>query len=278
MIVGTDKNDIASNANLNDGIYLHPGYYKCMFNDVANTLINCPTSYAFTMIVTNATGGNVSANEVYLCQYLFPYLVNGMFFRQITKKVDGTIWFSDWYEMATINSVYELVYLPQREKIVSGGLQHTITVEGQADYYYPIYINCPDNHNDFSNRLCISKKLFTKTASFSGNHTSGTSSCSFEYLWRSKGWDGNGCWCKTIHHSEPYASLVANTRILNDCANGGIVIWLRGGGTEYKITSDVYITYKICYEETNIIDETAYSYIVAPTTDIENAGVLDYEL
>ncbi len=110
----------------------------------------------------------------------------------------------------------------------------TLTVDGSdKDTYYPVHIQIDSSINTQTFFLGIGKKLGSPTPSWSGNHSGGTSSLMIGFEFRAYGWDGNGEIAKTVYKHEPYATIVAHAEIQTGAAKG-IVVWLRGGGAEYK--------------------------------------------
>lgn len=160
------------------------------------------------------------------------------------------------------------------------GVTIDIEVAGDKDTYYPVSIKfC--GRKELPNIITIWKNLGSKTAVYTGNHSKGTSSMLYRYECRNAGWDGNQTYFKTLVASYSYAPLVAHTEISSK-DYGLLIIWLRGGGTTYKISADSPLTYnatdhtksdiRICYETTNIGSSGA-PVNVSPKTEIDNAGI-----
>lgn len=147
----------------------------------------------------------------------------------------------------------------------------SIIVEGNADTYYPVRIYMPTTKLD-STRISIWKNLSSQTASYTGNHSNGTSSLWLIYEGRNTSWDGNGGFIKTWYKSEPYAKLVAHAEI-NTNRIGDLIVWLRGGGTLYNIACSKYCNVTVYLEETNVYSES-YPIILSPKTTIENGGII----
>lgn len=153
------------------------------------------------------------------------------------------------------------------------GCVNTITVAGDANTYYPVMISTTLN-KEFPNIITVWKNLGSTTASYSGNHSNGTSSMIYRYDVRNAMWDGNGGYCTTLQARYMYARLVSDTTMLNNGV-GNLCIWLRGGGTEYKISTSYAISssdINVYYSSTNVGSST-YPVTVAPRTDIGNGGV-----
>lgn len=158
------------------------------------------------------------------------------------------------------------------------GITIDIEVTGDKETYYPVSIKfC--NRKELPNIITIWKNLGSKTASYTGNHSNGTSSMLYRYECRNNGWDET--YFKTLVAQCSYAPLVAHTEI-SQRDHGLLIIWLRGGGTAYKISADYPLTYnatdhtksdiRICYETTNVGTST-YPVNLSPKTEIDNAGI-----
>lgn len=100
---------IPSGADLNDIVYLEIGTYCCQQTDIAETLLNCPIHHAFTMEVKSGTGGgrNFSESHVYRVRKIITYM--GVQYLQYWYKANDTTYFSEWKQIATIDSLGGLV-------------------------------------------------------------------------------------------------------------------------------------------------------------------------
>ena len=153
------------------------------------------------------------------------------------------------------------------------GCTNTITVAGDANTYYPVMVSTTTNKK-FSNIITVWKDLGSKTASYPENHSNGSSSMLYRYDIRNCYWDGNGGYCTTLDARYIYARLVSETRMLSNGV-GNFCIWLRGGGTEYIISTSWNISSSditVYYSSTNVGSST-YPVTIAPRTDIGNGGV-----
>ena len=153
------------------------------------------------------------------------------------------------------------------------GCTNTITVAGDSNTYYPVMVSTTANKK-FRNIITVWKDLGSKTASYSGNHDNGTSSMLYRYDVRNCYWDGNGGYCTTLDARYMYAPLVSETMMLNSGV-GNFCIWLRGGGTEYNISTSWNISLSditVYYSSTNVGSNT-YPVTIAPRRDIGNGGV-----
>jgi hypothetical protein len=152
------------------------------------------------------------------------------------------------------------------------GNNTSITIEGDANTYYPVTIGGISDKS-VPCRISVWKNLGSTTnSSYSGNHSNGTSSLWLQYEWRTLTWDGNGGYCKTLYKSQPYATLVSKVEIPSS-SRDYFVIYLRGGGTQYNITTtNANSGVNVYYAETNLGDST-YPFTVIPTTSIGNGGI-----
>lgn len=110
----------------------------------------------------------------------------------------------------------------------------TITVEGDKDTFYPVGI-LVSSDKKWSQYISIHKDLGTRTPEITGNHSNGSSMWAM-YDTRSVGWDGNGGFFRTMYVSQPYAPLLARVEP-NINGSNHMVVWLRGGGCVYNISS-----------------------------------------
>ena len=111
----------------------------------------------------------------------------------------------------------------------------TITVEGDKDTFYPVGILVSFDKK-WSQYISIHKNLDTRTPEITGNHSNGSSSMWAMYDTRHVGWDGNGGFFRTMYVSQPYAPLLARVEP-NMNSSSHMIVWLRGGGCEYNISS-----------------------------------------
>ena len=147
----------------------------------------------------------------------------------------------------------------------------TVTVNGDANTYYPVVISTPTD-KEFPGYVSVWKNLGTATASYYGNHSNGTSSMWLIYEVRNWYWDGNGGYLKCWYRSMPYATLCAKTEQASNGV-GALVVYLRGGGTQYKVSSTYGASATVYLSTTNIGDST-YPVNVTPTTSVGNGGMI----
>lgn len=149
----------------------------------------------------------------------------------------------------------------------------TINIEGDSNTYYPVVISCI-HEKEWLHHISVWKSLGSRTASYPGNHSNGTSSLWVMYEGRNNEWDGNCGFYRTVYWNYGYAALVAKAEATGG-SDGRLVVWLRGGGTEYKISADYKVYVNIYYEEHDISRFSDHPKYVAPTTEIGNKGVVN---
>ena len=153
----------------------------------------------------------------------------------------------------------------------TSGLTKTITVGGSSNTYYPVVI-VSDNSKTLPTHISIWKNLGSTTPDISGNHDNGTSSLWLLYEGRYTGWDGNGGFYRLRYKSQPYGTLVAHASY-STRNNGGLIVWLRGGGCDYNITCTNTFTATVYLSSTNIGSST-YPDNVSPITAVDNGGII----
>ena len=168
-------------------------------------------------------------------------------------------------------------------QIAADGLQFntvTVTVGGDANTYYPVWVNTYNN-SATPQYLFLKKELVQDGTdpSWDGNHGSyGSSSVMMGWMYRANGWDGNGSFCQTLYKHEPYASLVAHLDILSSGASRGSVLYLRGGGTNYYLASNLPFIATVYLQNANISLNSSYTVTVTPKTSVDNGGVYNQNI
>lgn len=153
------------------------------------------------------------------------------------------------------------------------GNEQVINVEGDANTYYPVVITI-DGTKTWNSRISIYKNLGSRTPSYPGNHSSGTSSMWAMYEGRYHGWDGNSGYIVTKYVRQPYANLISKAEHAGNSV-GALVVYLRGGGCEYTVCTDYRGGVNVYYERTEISGDSNYPVYVEPTTSVGNQGVLN---
>ena len=151
------------------------------------------------------------------------------------------------------------------------GHTYTVTIQGDSNTYYPVVIDGSSDKR-CRNQISIWKNLGSTTASYPSNHPNGTASLWLLYEGRNIGWDGNGGYWKTWYKSQNYSTLVSDAQ-RGAGPVGALIVWLRGGGTVYYVSTTFAATVNVYLEETNLYNDT-YPAIVSPRTDIGNGGIL----
>lgn len=165
------------------------------------------------------------------------------------------------------------MFSSMNEAFTAWGNEQVINVEGDANTYYPVVITI-DGTKTWNSRISIYKNLGSRTPSYPGNHSNGTSSMWAMYEGRYSGWDGNSGYIVTKYVRQPYANLISKAEHAGNAA-GKLVVYLRGGGCEYRVCTDYRAGVSVYYERTEISGYSEYPVYVEPTTSVGNQGVLN---
>lgn len=165
------------------------------------------------------------------------------------------------------------MFSSMNEAFTAWGNEQVINVEGDANTYYPVVITI-DRTKTWNSRISIYKNLGSRTPSYPGNHSNGTSSMWAMYEGRYNGWDGNSGYIVTKYVRQPYANLISKAEHAGNSA-GALVVYLRGGGCEYRVCTDYRSGVNVYYERTEISGDSNYPVYVEPTTSVDNQGVLN---
>lgn len=165
------------------------------------------------------------------------------------------------------------MFSSMNEAFTAWGNEQVINVEGDANTYYPVVITI-DGTKTWNSRISIYKNLGSRTPSYPGNHNNGTSSMWAMYEGRYLGWDGNSGYIVTKYVRQPYANLISKAEHAGNSV-GALVVYLRGGGCEYRVCTDYRRGVNVYYERTEISGDSNYPVYVEPTTSVGNQGVLN---
>lgn len=165
------------------------------------------------------------------------------------------------------------MFSSMNEAFTAWGNEQVINVEGDANTYYPVVITI-DGTKTWNSRISIYKNLGSRTPSYPGNHSNGTSSMWAMYEGRYNGWDGNSGFIVTKYVRQPYANLISKAEHAANSV-GALVVYLRGGGCEYTVCTDYRRGVNVYYERTEISGYSNYPVYVEPTTSVGNQGVLN---
>ena len=136
-----------------------------------------------------------------------------------------------------------------------------ITIDGDANTYYPVLINYSRSAFPFAH-LHISRS-YSLTAPDTWNTSTHRGGLTLSIRWTGDStWGGN---CKDLivdEFNETYATMVAGMKL----CTAGLIVWLRGGGAIYQLDSDygIGITYTINYTDYTDGNKTVFS----PRTDV----------
>lgn len=165
------------------------------------------------------------------------------------------------------------MFSSMNEAFTAWGNEQVINVEGDANTYYPVVITI-DGTKTWNSRISIYKNLGSRTPSYPGNHSNGTSSMWAMYEGRYSGWDGNSGYIVTKYVRQPYANLISKAEHAGNSV-GALVVYLRGGGCEYRVCTDYRAGVSVYYERTEISGDSNYPVYVEPTMSVGNQGVLN---
>lgn len=165
------------------------------------------------------------------------------------------------------------MFSSMNEAFTTWGNEQVINVEGDANTYYPVVITI-DGTKTWNSRISIYKNLGSRTPSYPGNHSNGTSSMWAMYEGRYYGWDGNSGYIVTKYVRQPYANLISKAEPAGNSV-GALVVYLRGGGCEYRVCTDYRRGVNVYYERTEISGGSNHPVYVEPTTSVGNRGVLN---
>ena len=165
------------------------------------------------------------------------------------------------------------MFSSMNEAFTTWGKEQVISVEGDANTYYPVVITL-NRSKTWNSRIAIHKNLGSRTPSYPGNHGNGTSSMWAMYEGRYSGWDGNSGYIVTKYVRQPYANLISKAEHAGNNA-GKLVVYLRGGGCEYTVCTDYRGGINVYYERTEISGDSNHPVYVEPTTSVGNQGVLN---
>lgn len=165
------------------------------------------------------------------------------------------------------------MFSSMNEAFTAWGNEQVINVEGDANTYYPVVITI-DGTKTWNSRISIYKNLGSRTPSYPGNHNNGTSSMWAMYEGRYHGWDGNSGYIVTKYVRQRYANLISKAEHAGNSV-GALVVYLRGGGCEYRVCTDYRRGVNVYYERTEISGDSNYPVYVEPTTSVGNQGVLN---
>lgn len=165
------------------------------------------------------------------------------------------------------------MFSSMNEAFTTWGNEQVISVEGDANTYYPVVIKINDSKT-WNSRIAIYKNLGSRTPSYPGNHSGGTSSMWAMYEGRYSGWDGNSGYIITKYVRQPYANLISKAEHAGYSV-GALVMYLRGGGCEYTVCTDYRRGINVYYERTEIGGYIDHPVYVEPTTSVGNRGVLN---
>lgn len=281
----SNDSDIYGRSSANSGAAYIIGYRDAAIDGIVMHDISAANNTKALYIQTNGydlpsdTGGLAITND---CVTAFGAGDNGSVFRVLNENnvnlgalfnvaKDGTL--TRLGHKIFDNGNKRDMFSSMNEAFTTWGNEQVISVEGDANTYYPVVITI--NHSKtWNSRIAIHKNLGSRTPSYPGNHGNGTSSMWAMYEGRYSGWDGNSGYIVTKYVRQPYANLISKAELAGNSA-GALVVYLRGGGCEYTVCTDYRGGINVYYERTEISGDSNYPVYVEPTASVGNQGVLN---
>lgn len=281
----SNDSDIYGRSSANSGAAYIIGYRDAAIDGIVMHDISAANNTKALYIQTNGydspsdTGGLAITND---CVTAFGAGDNGSVFRVLNENnvnlgalfnvaKDGTL--TRLGHKIFDNGNKRDMFSSMNEAFTTWGNEQVISVEGDANTYYPVVITI--NHSKtWNSRISIYKNLGSRTPSYPGNHDNGTSSMWAMYEGRYNGWDGNSGYIVTKYVRQPYANLISKAELAGNSV-GALVVYLRGGGCEYTVCTDYRGGINVYYERTEISGDSNYPVYVEPTTSVGNQGVLN---
>lgn len=281
----SNDSDIYGRSSANSGAAYIIGYRDATISGIVMHDISAANNTKALYIQTNGydapsdTGGLAITND---CVTAFGSGDNGSVFRVLNEDdvnlgalfnvaKDGTL--TRLGHKIFDNGNKRDMFSSMNEAFTAWGNEQVINVEGDANTYYPVVITIDDTKT-WNSRISIYKNLGSRTPSYPGNHSNGTSSMWAMYEGRYNGWDGNSGYIVTKYVRQPYANLISKAEHAGNAA-GKLVVYLRGGGCEYTVCTDYRGGINVYYERTEISGYSDYPVYVEPTTSVGNQGVLN---
>ena len=281
----SNDSDIYGRSSANSGAAYIIGYRDASISGIVMHDISAANNTKALYIQTNGydapsdTGGLAITND---CVTAFGAGDNGSVFRVLNEDdvnlgalfnvaKDGTL-------TRLGNRIWDAgnkrdMFSSMNEAFTAWGNEQVINVEGDANTYYPVVITI-DGTKTWNSRISIYKNLGSRTPSYPGNHGNGTSSMWAMYEGRYNGRDGNSGYIVTKYVRQPYANLISKAEHAGNSV-GALVVYLRGGGCEYRVCTDYRRGVNVYYERTEISGDSNYPVYVEPTTSVGNQGVLN---
>lgn len=149
----------------------------------------------------------------------------------------------------------------------------TITINGDANTYYPVIIQNPNDY--YPATLVNITRIYHETAPDTWNTSTHRGGLTCTFLWNgSRYWDGNGAGggdsIELIRLQESYCNMVG--KIGNSTA--GLVVWLRGGGANYHIFSQKGTILSVTVNLSTYTDSASQSF--APITAVDSNNIASY--
>ncbi|MGB4589495.1 MAG: DUF859 family phage minor structural protein [Clostridiaceae bacterium] len=148
------------------------------------------------------------------------------------------------------------------------GFEKSFTVGGSANTYYPVLINLNNNISDYV-KFSISRQ-YNEPAPDTWNTATHRGSLNLTILWNGFGtWSGQPAEPYVLVHNENYATICGG---INVPVGGGLVVYLRGGGAVYHLSSDLLegVTATVVLGTWIASDSTQYPAIAYSSAMVQN--------
>jgi len=114
------------------------------------------------------------------------------------------------------------------------GNSKAIWIDGNANTYYPVYINMGHGGILFGWETLSISRRYNDSAPNSWNTSTHRGGLTFTLRWSGdSGWGGNDHNIMVEEFSETYSTMVGGMTLSVD----GLIVWLRGGGARYYLSS-----------------------------------------
>lgn len=133
----------------------------------------------------------------------------------------------------------------------------SFTVGGTANNYYPVIISSQATFG--LNRYSISRG-YNAPAPDTWNTATHRGGLTFDFEWTGDiAWGGNDKTVRVIEWNETYTTMVGGLKL---GFSGGLIVWLRGGNAQYKLTSERGVSASIEVRITGFTDANNTNYPV----------------
>ena len=145
---------------------------------------------------------------------------------RVYYDLDNVTYYGDFAGTSNLNNLT----LNGTTNIGASGAYKHITVDGDANTYYPVVISGSGGYGFHS--YSVSRR-YNDPAPDTWNTSTHRGGLTFTFKWSSDtAWGGNHKSIRVIEFGESYSNMLGGIQLAK---TGGIVVWLRGGGARYTI-------------------------------------------